>query len=89
MYEGQMGHEMRHGYTGSDQGQHLLFLDVKLETLAPTLLNQPSFPFQLRDPFVRVFFRHAAFLHRSILDRTLDAKRHLVGRPGKGSAINT
>ena len=65
-----------------------LFLDVKWETLAPTLFNQPSFPFQLRDPFVRIFFRHAAFLHRSILDRTLDAKRHFVRRPGKRGVLS-
>ena len=63
-------------------------ISFSLETLTPTLFNQPSFPFQLRDPFARVFFRHAAFLNRSILDRTLDAKRHFVGRPGKKGAIN-
>ena len=67
--------------------QRLLFLDVKWESLAPTLFNQPSFPFQLRDPFVRIFFRHAAFLHRSILDRTLHAKRHFVRRPGKKGVL--
>ena len=84
-----MEHKVRHYCANVDQGQRLIFLDMKLETLAPTLLNQPSLQFQPRDPFVCVFFRHAAFLNRGMLDCTLDTKRHFVRRPRTRGVINT